>query len=214
MTTNRPSEKIFRFLPRIVTLPTLHIFDKVSILFVKLHTHPNTLTYLGFAAGFGVGLFYFLEKPFWAMVLIFLCGVFDILDGKVAVRSNRKSMFGAILDSSFDRYTEFFMYVGLAYHFRAHWALWLTFAAFLGSTMVSYTRARAEGLGIDCRVGIMQRAERLILLFGGTFIGLIFKIFDLAMTIVLAFIALASNITAVQRLAYVRRYEKRKTEGQ
>jgi CDP-diacylglycerol--glycerol-3-phosphate 3-phosphatidyltransferase len=79
--------------------------------------------------------------------------------------------------------------------------------------MVSYTRARAEGLGVDCRVGIMQRAERLVLLFGGTFIGLVFKIFDPAMTAVLAFIALASNVTAVQRLAYVRRFEKRKTGG-
>ena len=213
MTTNRPSEKTFRFLPKIFIIPSLKVFNKISILFVNLRIHPNTLTYLGFAAGFGVGLAFFLEKPFWAMVLIFLCGVFDILDGKVAVNANRKSIFGAILDSSFDRYTEFFMYVGLAYHFRAHWTLWLTFAAFLGSTMVSYTRARAEGLGVDCRVGIMQRAERLVLLFGGTFIGLIFKVFDPAMTVVLAFIALASNVTAIQRLAYVRRYEKRKTEN-
>ena len=213
MTTNRPSEKTFRFLPKVFIIPSLNVFNKISILFVNLHIHPNTLTYLGFAAGFGVGLAFFLEKPFWAMVLIFLCGVFDILDGKVAVNANRKSIFGAILDSSFDRYTEFFMYVGLAYHFRAHWTLWLTFAAFLGSTMVSYTRARAEGLGVDCRVGIMQRAERLVLLFGGTFIGLIFKVFDPAMTVVLAFIALASNVTAIQRLAYVRRYEKRKTEN-
>jgi len=213
MATNRPSEKAFRFLPKVLIIPTLSFFDKVSILFVNLHIHPNTLTYFGFAAGFGVGLFYFLERPFWAMVLIFLCGVFDILDGKVAVNANRKSIFGAILDSSFDRYTEFFMYVGLAYHFRTHWTLWLTFAAFLGSTMVSYTRARAEGLGVDCRVGIMQRAERLVLLFAGTAIGLAFKIFDPAMTAVLAFIALASNVTAVQRLAYVRRYEKRKTGG-
>jgi len=213
MTTNRPGEKTFRFLPKIFIIPSLKVFNKISILFVNLRIHPNTLTYLGFAAGFGVGLAFFLEKPFWAMVLIFLCGVFDILDGKVAVNANRKSIFGAILDSSFDRYTEFFMYVGLAYHFRAHWTLWLTFAAFLGSTMVSYTRARAEGLGVDCRVGIMQRAERLVLLFGGTFIGLIFKVFDPAMTVVLAFIALASNVTAIQRLAYVRRYEKRKTEN-
>jgi len=105
------------------------------------------------------------------------------------------------------------MYMGLAYHFRAHGTLWLTFAAFLGSTMVSYTRARAEGLGIDCKVGIMQRAERMVLLFAGTAFGLVFRIYDPAMTAVLAFIALGSNVTAVQRLAYVRRYEKQKTGG-
>ena len=105
------------------------------------------------------------------------------------------------------------MYLGLAYHFRTHWTLWVIFCAFLGSTMVSYTRARAEGLGIDCEVGIMQRAERLTLLFAGAAVGLVFRIYDPAMTFVLVFIALASNITAVQRLAYVRRYEKQKTGG-
>lgn len=213
MVTNGPNEKAFRFLPRGLIIRILSFFDKVSILFVKLRIHPNTLTYLGFAAGFGVGLFYFLERPVWAMVLIFLCGVLDILDGKVAANSNRKSLFGAILDSSFDRYTEFFIYLGLAYHFRTRWTLWVIFCAFLGSTMVSYTRARAEGLGIDCQVGIMQRAERLVLFFAGTAVGLVFRIFDPAMTTVLVFIALASNITAVQRLAYVRRYEKQMTGG-
>jgi CDP-diacylglycerol--glycerol-3-phosphate 3-phosphatidyltransferase len=213
MATNGPSEKAFRFLPGGLIIRTLSFFDKISILFINLRIHPNTLTYFGFAAGLGVGLFYFLDRPVWALVFILFCGVFDILDGKVAANSNRKSIFGAILDSSFDRYTEFFMYMGLAYHFRAHGTLWLTFAAFLGSTMVSYTRARAEGLGIDCKVGIMQRAERLVLLFAGTAVGLVFKIYDPAMTAVLAFIALGSNVTAVQRLAYVRRYEKRKTGG-
>jgi CDP-diacylglycerol--glycerol-3-phosphate 3-phosphatidyltransferase len=213
MATNSPSEKAFRFLPERLIIRILSFFDKVSILVVKLRIHPNTLTYLGFAAGLGVGLFYFLDRPVWALVFILFCGVFDILDGKVAANSNRKSIFGAILDSSFDRYTEFFMYMGLAYHFRTRWTLWVIFCAFLGSTMVSYTRARAEGLGIDCKVGIMQRAERLILLFAGTAFGLAFRIYDPAMTAVLAFIALGSNITAVQRLAYVRRYEKQKTGG-
>jgi CDP-diacylglycerol---glycerol-3-phosphate 3-phosphatidyltransferase len=197
----------FRFLPWKLIRATLALFDKISIVFVNLRIHPNTLTYLGFAAGVGVGLAYFLEKPAWALAGILFCGVSDILDGKVAAHSNRKSLFGAILDSSFDRYTEFFMYTGLAYHFRTHWVIWVIFAAFLGSTMVSYTRARAEGLGIDCRVGIMQRAERLVLLFAGNFLGLVFHVFDPAMIAVMIVIALASNVTAIQRIAYVRMCE-------
>jgi CDP-diacylglycerol--glycerol-3-phosphate 3-phosphatidyltransferase len=205
--------RTFRFLPRGLIEATLRLFDKASVFFVRRHIHPNTLTYLGFVAGFAVGLAYLFERPVWALVLILLCGTLDILDGKVAVNSNRKSLFGALLDSSFDRYSEFFIYTGIAYHFRDRWVVWVIFTAFLGSTMVSYTRARAEGLGIDCRVGIMQRAERLVLLFAGTFIGLVFRVYDPALTLVMGFIALAANVTAFQRLAYVRTWEKRKTAG-
>jgi phosphatidylglycerophosphate synthase len=210
---NGQNTKAFRFLPSGIIAATLRFFDRVSVFFVRRHIHPNTLTYIGFAAGFGVGLAYLFERPVWALVSILICGTADILDGKVAVNSNRKSLFGAILDSSFDRYSEFFIYAGIAYHFRNSWVLWVAFTAFLGSTMVSYTRARAEGLGIDCRVGMMQRAERLVLLFAGTFFGLAFRMYDPALTAVLGLIALISNVTAVQRMAYVRAWEKRKAGG-
>lgn len=205
--------KAFRFLPRSLIAATLRLFDKASVFFVRRHIHPNTLTYMGFAAGVAVGLAYLYERPVWALTLILLCGTLDILDGRVAVNSNRKSLFGAILDSSFDRYSEFFIYTGIAYHFRGGWVVWVVFAAFLGSTMVSYTRARAGSLGIDCRVGIMQRAERLVLLFAGTFVGLVFRVYDPALTVVMGIIALASNVTAFQRIAYVRAWEKRNAGG-
>ena len=208
------SRREFRILPWNLIKATLAFFDRVSVVFVNLHINPNTLTCLGFVAGAGVGLAFALEEPVWALAGVLLCGVLDILDGRVAVQSNRRSLFGAILDSSFDRYTEFFMYTGLAYHFRSHWVIWVIFSAFLGSTMVSYTRAKAESLGISCRnVGIMQRAERLVLLFAGTFLGLVFDVFDTAMMAVMIVIAMVSNFTAFQRIAYVRRWEKkRKTE--
>jgi phosphatidylglycerophosphate synthase len=210
---NDQNAKAFRFLPGGLIAATLRLFDRVSVFFVRRHIHPNTLTYLGFAAGIGVGFAYLFERPVWALALILLCGTLDILDGKVAVNSNRKSLFGAILDSSFDRYSEFFIYSGIAYHFRGGWVMGVVFAAFLGSTMVSYTRARAEGLGIDCQVGIMQRAERLVLLFAGTLIGLVFHVYDPALSAVVVIIALGSNITAFQRIAYVRSWEKKKARG-
>ncbi len=80
--------------------------------------------------------------------------------------------------------------------------------AFLGSAMVSYTRARAEGLGVECKIGIMQRAERLVLLCLGSIIGSLAKIFDPVMIAVLGVIALISNFTAFQRTFYVRKIEK------
>ena len=214
MAVNDQDARTFRFLPSGLIATTLRIFDRISVFFVRRHIHPNTLTHFGLAAGFGVGLAYLFERPVWALIGLLLCGTLDILDGKVAVNSNRKSLFGAILDSSFDRYSEFFIYAGIAYHFREEWVIWVVFTAFLGSTMVSYTRARAEGLGVDCRVGMMQRAERLVLLFAGTLIGLAFRVYDPALTVAVGLIALVSNITAFQRLAYVRAWEKRKTGGQ
>ncbi|MFQ6038865.1 MAG: hypothetical protein ACE5LV_09650, partial [Candidatus Aminicenantales bacterium] len=93
--------------------------------------------------------------------------------------------------------------------FSPHWALWLPFFTFLGSSMVSYTRARAEGLDIPCRVGFMQRAERMVLLALGSLVGSAFGVFQEAMIGVLIAIALASNITAFQRAFYVRKVEKR-----
>lgn len=200
--------RAFRFLPWRLIDAALRVFDRLSLVFVRRGVPPNVLTYLGFLAGAAVGAAYFLERPGWALVLLFFCGALDVLDGKVAVNAGRRSVFGAILDSSFDRYSEFFIYLGIAYHFRSGWVVWVVFTAFLGSTMVSYTRARAEGLGVDCRVGMMQRAERLVLLFAGTVIGLVFRVYDPALTVVIVVIAAVSNLTAVQRLAFVRSWEK------
>jgi CDP-diacylglycerol--glycerol-3-phosphate 3-phosphatidyltransferase len=201
-----------RILPKKLRSLTLDYFDKLSYLFINLKFSPNTLSVLGLIAGLGVGLLFSFEKPFWAGVFIIICGIFDILDGKVAVNSSQKSLYGSIFDSTLDRYSEFFIYLGLAVHFRAHWALWVIFFAFLGSTMVSYTRARAEGLGIECNVGIMQRAERIVFLSAGAILGSLFKIFDASMITVLGIIALFSNFTTIQRTLYVRKVEKLKKQ--
>ncbi len=187
------------------------VLDKMSDLaeiFVRLGITPNTISTIALFFGLGAGILFALNYPFWAIVLITLCGGLDILDGKVAVKTNRTSLFGAIYDSSLDRYSEFFIYMGLAVHFRNHWTLWVVFFTFLGSTMVSYTRARAEGLGFICNVGIMQRAERMMVLFFGVVIGLVFHIYPEAVTTALIIIAVVSNITAVQRIYHVRKLEK------
>ncbi len=174
---------------------------------VKLNIKPNLLTLLALFSGLGAGCFFYFKQPLWAAFSIIICGSLDILDGKVAFKSNNTSQFGAIFDSTMDRYSEFFIYFGLALYFRNHWAVWLIFFTILGSNMVSYTRARAEGLGIECSIGIMQRAERMIYTALGTFIGVIFNMFDTIMIITMGAIALISNFTALQRTFYVKKIE-------
>lgn len=206
-----PSQQAARILPRKLIDFVLDLADNVANIFVSLKISPNSLSVFALVLGFGAGLLYFSSKPLWAGIVIIFCGLFDILDGKVAVKANQKSMFGAIFDSTLDRYSEFFIYLGLAYYFRNHWALWLLFFTFLGSSMVSYTRARAEGLGIVCKVGVMQRAERMVLLAFASIIGVAFSVFDPAMIGALMVIAVVSNITALQRTFYVKKVEKLKT---
>ncbi len=182
--------------------------DSVAGFLVRLKMTPNSITVLGLVAGIACGFLFALGRPLAAALLIAVCGILDILDGKVAHQTQKRSHYGAIFDSTIDRYSEFFIYLGLAYYFRQNWALWVLFFTFLGSTMVSYTRARAEGLGFQCKVGFMQRAERMILLFLGSFLGALLKIFEPVMIAILVFIALVSNITAFQRVFYVRQQEK------
>ncbi|MEA3421394.1 MAG: CDP-alcohol phosphatidyltransferase family protein [Acidobacteriota bacterium] len=200
-------QKTFRILPEKLVSSVLDFSQKVAVLFINLKISPNKLTVTAFLAGLAAGVLFFFERPLLAGITILISGAFDILDGKVAAKSNRESLFGAIFDSTLDRYSEFFIYLGLAAYFRNHWALWIIFFTFLGSTMVSYTRAKAEGLGIECKIGIMQRAERMVLLFSGAIAGSILKIFNPVMIAVLAIIALVSNITAFQRLFYVKKVE-------
>jgi len=201
------TQKTLRILPEKLVSSVLDFSQKVAVLFINLKISPNKLSATAFLAGLGAGVLFFFKKPLLAGIMILISGAFDILDGKVAAESNQESLFGAIFDSTLDRYSEFFIYLGLAAYFKNHWALWIIFFTFLGSTMVSYTRARAEGLGIECKIGIMQRAERMVLLFSGAIVGSIFKIFNPVMIGVLAIIALASNITAFQRLFYVKKVE-------
>lgn len=208
---NQETADVARLLPGNLIRATLALFDHVAKLMVGLKISPNAVTTLGFFSGTAAGVMYALDLPLAAAAGVALSGACDILDGQVAKRSRAASRFGAVYDSSSDRYTEFFVLCGLAYHFRGGWVMWVAFFAFLGSTMVSYIRARAEGVGIGCRVGFMQRAERLTLILAGTMIGASFRVFNPVMTGVIVFIALISNLTALQRLSHVRAEAKKRS---
>ncbi len=211
MNKSNRSQETARILPKNLIASAIQFADSLADIFIRLKISPNSLSVFALILGFGAGFLYFSSKPLWAGIVIVFCGLFDMLDGKVAVKTKRMSLFGAIFDSTLDRYSEFFIYLGLAYYFRNHWALWLLFFTFLGSSMVSYTRARAEGLGIECKIGVMQRAERMVLLASASILGSAFGVFDPAMIGVLIAIAVISNITAFQRTFYVRKVEKLNT---
>lgn len=211
-TTRNPKVRLLSAIPEKWIQGFLGSLDRLADVLVRFGVSPNLITFFALLAGLAAGAFFAFNRPGWAAVLIFICGALDVVDGKVAVKAGKKSLYGAIFDSTLDRYSEFFIYFGLAYYFRGRWPMWIPFFTFLGSTMVSYTRARAEGLGIECRVGFMQRAERMILLVLGTLIGMIFKVFDPAMIVVLTAIAVISNITAIDRTLLVRKIEKQMTK--
>jgi CDP-diacylglycerol--glycerol-3-phosphate 3-phosphatidyltransferase len=134
-------------------------------LIVRSGLTPNMLTFASLMAAAGSGVAAGLGSFALAGWLYFLCGILDILDGRVARIRNQVSPAGAFFDSVIDRYAELFVFAGMAVYYRDSWALGAVLLASLGSVMVSYTRARGEALGIsDLNIGLMQRPERLFYL--------------------------------------------------
>jgi CDP-diacylglycerol--glycerol-3-phosphate 3-phosphatidyltransferase len=152
------------------------IINPVVRLLIKMGFTPNTVTLVGFILNVGVAVIFItgaleenrgdLSYVGWAGALILFSGLFDMLDGQVARIGNMSSKYGALFDSVLDRYSEMIMFLGICYYLIAyHYFLSSLFAfiALIGSMMVSYTRARSEGLGIENKGGVMQRPERIVL---------------------------------------------------
>jgi CDP-diacylglycerol--glycerol-3-phosphate 3-phosphatidyltransferase len=159
---------------------------------------PNVLTVIGFllvvASAVVVGLGYQQVGG----VLFLLTTGFDLFDGAVAQLTDRKTMFGAFLDSNLDRYAEIAIYLALLIPYTQQAAaleIVLCYLVMSGSLMVSYARARAEGLGLSGEVGLFQRPERVSLLGAGLILGQV--------TPVLAILAVITHFTALQRMVHV-----------
>lgn len=125
---------------------------------------PNVLTITTLLVSALAGWFFHLGMVFIAGVLLLAGSTFDIFDGRVARAQGLNSSKGAFFDSCVDRYSEVLIYLGLLSFFRDTFFIYIIFLTVSCSMMVSYTKARAEGLGIDCEVGIMQRTERVVYL--------------------------------------------------
>lgn len=136
---------------------------------------PNAITLIGFIVNVGATVVFVygtnsargdLRYVAWGGCIILLAGLFDMMDGRLARVSKQESRFGALFDSVLDRYSELAMFLGICYYLVAQsyfFSSLFAFIAMIGSIMVSYVRARAEGLGIECKGGLMQRPERVLL---------------------------------------------------
>jgi CDP-diacylglycerol--glycerol-3-phosphate 3-phosphatidyltransferase len=199
--------------PNFVTATGLVINIIATIIFIYgAHGERGNFSYVG-----------------WAGLVILFAGLFDMLDGQVARLGKMSSRYGALFDSVLDRYSELIVLFGMCYYltFQGYFfSSMFAFVALIGSMMVSYIRARAEGLGIECKVGFMQRPERVILISAGAifcgvfyyFAGdcklyvswLSFPVFEpiVILVVPLVIVAIFSNITAIGRLNYCRKVLK------
>ena len=190
---------------------------------VKLGITPNVVTTIGMlgnAAGAGVLVYAALNGEAgdytyigWAGVIIILSSIMDMVDGYMARTANMCSTFGAFYDSVLDRYCELLTLSGLAFYLMQTdkpGSAVITFLSLIGSIMVSYVRARAEGLDIDCKVGLMQRPERVVVtILGMILAGFMQPLvqFDALWFVIVtqSIIAVLANWTAFQRIAHVKR---------
>jgi CDP-diacylglycerol--glycerol-3-phosphate 3-phosphatidyltransferase len=209
---------------------------------IRMGFTPNAVTTTGLVLNIGVAAIFIvggetsnrgeLQYVGWAGALVLFAGLFDMLDGQVARLGNMGSTYGALFDSVLDRYSEMIMFMGICYYLVAHHYLLsslFAFVALIGSMMVSYTRARAEGLGVECKGGFMQRPERVVLIglsaigcglthsvvgpgYKLYFPGIPFHVFETmsVFTFPISAMAVLTNITAVNRLREARKAIERK----
>ena len=195
-------------LPDWVKNTYLRLIDPVADWLVARHVHPNTITVFGTLCTVIGGIIYATGHIKTGGWFLSLTALFDVLDGTVARRSNRSSTFGAFLDSTLDRLADGFVLGGLAVFYATsavHHSIPLMITALLGlmgAFLTSYTRARAEALGLDAKVGLLQRPERVVLMAAPqALFGLFFNGWPLAIIIVI--LTVTAWITVVQRVAYV-----------
>jgi CDP-diacylglycerol--glycerol-3-phosphate 3-phosphatidyltransferase len=190
----------------------LNLIEPLSRALARTRIHPHVLTLSGFGLALVAANFFRIDRFFWAGIFIILAGTCDVLDGRLARDTGKGSIWGALFDSTIDRYSEIILFLGLAWYYYgpSKATVLIILLAVAGSMMVSYTRARAEGLGLECKVGIMQRQHRISLLVAGALLGAIPGTKHLAMLASIWIIAILANVTAVQRVIYIRAQLRRK----
>jgi len=197
-----------KLLPDWIKNGYLRLIDPVANWLVKRGVHPNTITVIGTFCTLVGGIIYGTGHIRTGGWFLGLTALFDVLDGTVARRSNTSSTFGAFLDSTLDRLADGFVLGGLAVFYATsplHGNVPMLIIALLGligAFLTSYTRARAEALGLDAKVGLLQRPERVVLLSAPqAFFGLVFDGWVLA--IITIILTVTAWITVVQRVAFV-----------
>jgi CDP-diacylglycerol---glycerol-3-phosphate 3-phosphatidyltransferase len=181
-----------------------YLFRAVVWGFSEAGINPNILTFVGFSINV-VAAYLFAYGYFrWAAVTIVLAAIFDLTDGPVARSTKRVTPFGGFFDSVLDRYSDLILLIGLLIYYgriNRFWYVSLVAVAMIGSVMTSYTRARAENLIPSCKVGFLERPERIVLILIGAILD--------RMAPVLWVIVVLSNITVVHRVLHTYRESQR-----
>lgn len=195
------------------------ILDAIVHALARSSINPNAITFIGLLINIGCAFLYGYGKFVAAGLLLIFAALFDMLDGQVARRRGRVTRFGAFFDSVLDRYSDIVVYVGIMVFYASDTAersmllVALTGLALVGSVLVSYSRARAESLNIACKVGFLERPERMVLLIIGslTSMGPVSNPFLYKMPQVLWVLAILSHWTVVHRIYHTWR-ELRETD--
>ena len=173
------------------------VADPVARALVGLRLRPNQLSFLGLVGSMCAAAAFAADQRRLGGLCLMVAGALDILDGALARVSGQVSPFGAFLDSVLDRYSDLLVLAGLVFLFARLGRLEVVVAVLLtliGTVMVSYTRARAESIDVECRVGFMERGERMLLLILGALLDLLVP--------AIWVVALGANVTAVHRIAH------------
>ena len=195
MTTIRLSQ-VRKAISHYLTSPVVQLLARTPVT-------PSTLTFLGFVVTVGAAVLIATDYLLIAGLVVLVAGLFDMLDGALARRTNRVTRFGAVLDSTLDRLSEGALLLGIIFLFAGEGStigILLAGGVLTTSMLVSYIRARAEALGIECTVGLFTRPERVIVLV----LGLMLNQIEIALAIMITF----SLFTIVQRLTLVWRYTR------
>ena len=199
-----------RLLPKPIHDGFLAVTEPVVDGLIRARVGPNLITTIGTLVVVISGVAYGLGAIRWGGALLLASGIVDTLDGAVARKTQRVTRFGAFYDSTLDRVGDGATFMGIAVWLMIapeeiawrFWAVGMCMVAIIASLLVSYARARAEGLGIDCKVGIAQRAERIV---GLGVLSVVVGAGPRALVLegAVLVLTLASLITVVQRFVYV-----------
>lgn len=171
---------------------------------LRAHVRPNHLTMVGLGVSILAAGALAQGQLRVGAVLLTLAGLCDFFDGSLARLANSVSAFGAFLDSVADRYSDLVVLLGVVLHYHRAadtTGVFLTMGALVGTIMTSYTKARAQSIGVRCEIGLIERPERLIVLIAGA-------TFNLLTPAIIA-LAVLTNLTALQRILYMRRVASR-----
>ncbi|HYW44521.1 MAG TPA: CDP-alcohol phosphatidyltransferase family protein [Bryobacteraceae bacterium] len=185
------------------------VIDRIVRWLALSRIHPNVLTFLGLVINIWAAWLFAQGKFRWAGVVVIGAALFDMVDGRVARATSRVTRFGGFFDSVLDRYSDLALYMGLLVYYASinrPFYIVLTAIVMTGSVMTSYTRARAENMIPKCKVGFLERPERVVLIIIGA-------LFD-RIPQVLWVIAVLSNITVTHRMIYTWQEARRLEDAQ